>query len=47
MVARSALLRLCDDDLIPLLLENMGKLGLDVRIDTPFSGVEKLEDGTM
>ena len=32
---------------MPILMENMGKLGLDVRINTPFSGVEKLEDGTM
>jgi len=32
---------------MPLLLENMGKLGLDARLNTPFAGVEKLEDGTM
>ena len=48
LVARSKLLRgHVDQDLIPILLENMKKLHLDCRLDTPFTGVEKLENGML
>jgi len=34
-----------DQDLIPILVENMKKLHLDVRLNTPFDSVEKLSNG--
>ena len=34
-----------DQDLIPILVENMKKLHLDVRVNTPFDSVEKLSNG--
>ena len=46
LVVRSQLLRgHVDQDLIPILMENMKKLHLDCRINTPFTGVEKLDNG--
>jgi hypothetical protein len=33
--------------LIPILLDSMGKLGLDCKLATPFNSVEKLENGMM
>ena len=40
LITRSAMLRLVDQEVIPMLLENMEKLGVDARIHTPFTGVE-------
>ena len=46
LIVRSELLRgHVDSELIPILMENMQKLHLDCRINTPFTGVEKLDNG--
>ena len=40
LVTRNQLLNHVDQELIPLLLENMQKLGLDAKLKTPFKAVE-------
>lgn len=47
VLARGDMLRMVDQDIIPLLLENMEKLGLDCRLNTPFTGVERAENGML
>lgn len=48
LLVRAKLLRgHVDQELIPILVENMKKLGLDVRLDTPFNGVEKAGDNLL
>ena len=45
LLVRAKLLRgHVDQELIPILVENMEKLGLKVKLNTPFDGVEKLSD---
>ena len=41
LLARNKLLNQVDQELIPHLLESMNKLGLDTRLKTPFTKVEK------
>ena len=47
LIARNKMLTLADQELIPILLDSMGKLGLDCKLATPFNSVEKLENGMM
>lgn len=48
LLARSTLLRgYCDQELIPILTENMAKLGMECRLNSPHEGVEKLENGQL
>lgn len=48
LLARSKILRgMTDQELIPILMENMAKLHLDCRPNTPFTSVEKLENGLL
>jgi len=48
LVARGKILRgMVDQEIIPILKENMAKLHLDCRTDTPFESVEKLENGLL
>jgi len=42
LVVRSQILRFLDEDVRQVLLENMEKLGLDVRLNSPHEKVEKL-----
>ena len=44
LLARNQLLSHVDQELIPHLLESMQKLGLDARLKTPFTKVEKSGD---
>jgi pyruvate/2-oxoglutarate dehydrogenase complex dihydrolipoamide dehydrogenase (E3) component len=41
------MLRGVDQELIPHLLENIKKLGMDSRTDTPFTAVEKADNGML
>ena len=45
MVARSKMLRMTDQELIPHLQHSAKQLGLDLRLDSPFTSVKKLDDG--
>jgi len=47
LLIRSIPLRLVDRDICDVLIENMKKLGLDVRMHTPHKRVVKKEDGTL
>ena len=47
LLVRSRMLRFLDEDLHAVLLENMQKLGLDVRLQTAHKSVTKNEDGTL
>ena len=41
------MLRGVDQELIPHLLENMQKLGMDGRVDTPFDQISKADNGML
>lgn len=45
MVARSKMLRMVDQELIPHLQHSAKTLGLDLRLDSPFTHVKKLDQG--
>lgn len=48
LLARSKILRgMTDAELIPILQENMAKLHLDCRLNSPFTSVEKLDNGLL
>lgn len=48
LVARSKILRgMTDQELIPILQENMAKLHLECKLNSPFNSVEKLENGLL
>jgi len=46
LIVRSRMLRFLDDDLHDVLVENMKKLGIDLRLGVSHEGVEKNEDGS-
>ena len=45
LITRSEFLRMVDRDLMEILYDSMGKYGLDVRPNTPFTKVELTEGG--
>ena len=47
LVVRSIILRFVDRDIIDVLMENMAKLGIEVKLDSPHESVVKNEDGTL
>ena len=47
LLIRSIPLRLVDRDICEVLLENMGKLDLDVRLHAPHDSVTKNDDGSL
>ena len=47
VVVRSIILRFVDRDIIDLLMENMRKFGIDIRLDCSHNGVTKNDDGTL
>ena len=47
IMARNKFLTGVDQELIEILLESMGKLGLDAKTKTPFESVTKLENGQL
>lgn len=47
LLARNKFLNHVDQDIIEVLIDCMGKLGLDARTKTPFTGVSKLENGLL
>jgi len=47
LVVRSIILRFVDRDIIDVLMENMVKLGIDLKLDSPHESVVKNEDGTL
>ena len=44
---RSIILRFVDRDIIDVLMQNMEKLGLEVKLDSPHQSVTKNDDGTL
>ena len=47
LVVRSIILRFCDRDIIDCLMENMRKLGVDIKLDSPHDSVTAGEGGTL
>ena len=47
LVVRSIMLRFMDRDIIDVLLENMQKLGIEVRLNSPHESVTQNDDGTL
>ena len=48
LVVRSIILRFCDRDIIDCLMENMRKLGVDIKLDSPHDSVVAVpEDGSL
>ena len=47
LLVRSVPLRLIDRDICDVLVENMVKLGLDIRLQTPHDSVTKNDDGSL
>ena len=47
LIVRSIILRFVDRDIIDVLMENMRKLGVDIRLDCGHNGVTQAEDGTL
>jgi glutathione reductase (NADPH) len=47
LVVRSVILRFLDRDITDCLQENMTKLGVDVKLDSPHKSVTKNDDGTL
>lgn len=45
MLVRSMILRQCDRDIIDLLMKNMEKTGIDIRLNTKFQHVIQDKDG--
>lgn len=41
------MLRFCDRDIIDVLMTNMAKLGVDIRLNSPHDSVTKNADGTL
>ena len=47
LVSRGKILKLVDQELMPVLLDSMEKYGTKAMLDTPFTSVEKLENGML
>ena len=47
LVVRSIILRFIDRDIIDVLMENLTKLGVELKLDSPHESVTQNEDGTL
>lgn len=47
LVVRSIILRFIDRDLIDCLMENMKKLGVEIKLDSPHESVTRNDDGSL
>ena len=47
LLVRSVMLRFLDEDLHAILVENMQKLGLDLRLQAPHEAITKNADGSL